>query len=186
MISRFRGEYSWLSNFYLTPVTYEGVIYKSVEHAYMSAKSDIPSWKIFCMNEENPGKVKKESKKITLVKNWDEIKYDVMKKCLFSKFRKNPLRQKLLDTGDQQIIEGNTWGDTYWGYDINMQMGKNNLGKLIMKIRKKLQEADLSAKEYLEKRYQEDKKMWSAMPVDPEWKKWVVKVMDDYAKLKLL
>jgi len=34
------------------------------------------------------------------------------------------------------LIEGNTWGDTYWG--VCRGRGSNNLGKLLMKIREVL------------------------------------------------
>lgn len=45
------------------------------------------------------------------------------------------LMDKLLETGDEELIEGNTWKDVFWGYDVNLKQGKNNLGKMLMKIR---------------------------------------------------
>jgi len=39
----------------------------------------------------------------------------------------------LLQTGDEELIEGNKWGDRFWG--VCKGKGKNNLGKILMKIR---------------------------------------------------
>jgi predicted NAD-dependent protein-ADP-ribosyltransferase YbiA (DUF1768 family) len=46
------------------------------------------------------------------------------------------LRELLIATGDEEIREGNTWGDTYWG--ICHGIGFNHLGEIIMKIRTEL------------------------------------------------
>jgi len=152
----------------------------------MSAKSDSPSWKLFCLDTTDAGTVKKESKKLVLTDDWDIKKYDVMKECITQKFIQSPLREKLLATGNEKIVEGNRWRDVYWGYDLNLEKGENNLGKLIMEFRTKLQNSLLTAKEYLEKRYQEDKEMWAKTPVDPAWKKWTVCVMEDFTNLDKL
>lgn len=60
-----------------------------------------------------------------------------MKDLIWQKFSfNNELSMKLLATGDQPIIEGNTWGDTFWG--VCKGVGYNNLGKLIMERRAEL------------------------------------------------
>lgn len=147
-IDRFKGQYDWLSNFYPVNVEYDGEDYPSVEHAYMSAKSDDMKWKMFCMNHENSaGEVKKKSREVELVEGWDTIKNEVMRKCLESKFNQEPFRQKLLDTGDFIIREGNWWNDTYWGICLKKQYGQNMLGNLIMSIRSNLA-LDVVAKKY--------------------------------------
>lgn len=39
-----------------------------------------------------------------------------MKEIVIAKFEQNEgLQQKLLDTGDAYLEEGNTWGDRIWG-----------------------------------------------------------------------
>jgi len=147
MILEFQKEYRWLSNFYPAVVTYQGVEYPSVEHAYMSAKSndilhphglsrkEIP-WKEFCKDPSNSaGTIKKQSRKITLVENWDKIKLQVMEECLRSKFSQDPFKTMLLETGDQHLQEGNWWSDVYWGVNLKTNKGENHLGKLLMKIR---------------------------------------------------
>jgi predicted NAD-dependent protein-ADP-ribosyltransferase YbiA (DUF1768 family) len=59
-----------------------------------------------------------------------------MRECLVAKFGQNPeLMQLLKDTGDSILIEGNSWGDQFWG--VCNSVGKNWLGKLLMEIRDK-------------------------------------------------
>lgn len=141
MISTFTtDEYRWLSNFFPCMIQFEGTEFKSVEHAYMSAKSHDPQWKEFCRTEENPGIVKRKSKEIQLRDDWGIIKVEVMRKCLQMKFNQEPFRSMLLATGTKYIQEGNYWHDTFWGVDITVDPpeGKNVLGALIMEIRANL------------------------------------------------
>lgn len=140
MISEFQGEYRWLSNFAPVSVCQNGVVYPSVEHAYMSAKSDSIDWKMFCKHTKSPGTVKKASRDIQLVANWDAIKVEVMGNCLRDKFLQEPYKTLLLRTGDVHIQEGNRWGDKFWGVDLRTGKGLNTLGKLIMEIREELKE----------------------------------------------
>jgi len=54
------------------------------------------------------------------------------------KFKQEDLKQMLLDTGDQELVEGNTWNDTFWG--VCRGEGQNNLGKILMKVRMELRQ----------------------------------------------
>lgn len=141
MVHEFRGKYHFLSNFYVTPVMYKDTLYPSSEHAYMSAKSTDPVWKSYCSNNNiSPGNVKRESKHIKLVDNWDRIKLIVMEDVLRSKFENVHMKKLLLETGNQNLQEGNYWNDKFWGVDLkeSPNMGENNLGRLLMKIRDEL------------------------------------------------
>lgn len=136
MIREFQGAYKWLSNFVPVKIILGGLEYPSVEHAYMSAKSDDPDWKIFCANSDNkPGYIKRESKRVKLVNNWELVKLPIMKKCIEQKFNQEPYRTLLLATGTKHIQEGNRWGDEFWGVSLKSGKGRNNLGKLIMEFR---------------------------------------------------
>ncbi len=120
-------------------IVLNGIAYPSVEHAYMSAKSDDVRWYLKCTDENiKPGAIKKMSRKILLVSNWDSIKIEVMLECLNQKFNQEPYKTLLIETGDAYIQEGNFWGDTFWGVDLNTKIGENHLGKFIMEIREKL------------------------------------------------
>lgn len=139
MIKEFQGEYRWLSNFVPCKIMLDSVEYPSVEHAYMSAKSNDIEWKKFCSNPNNKaGEVKKKSKGIKLIENWDIIKFEVMKCCLIQKYNQEPYKTKLIQTKREHIQEGNMWGDKVWGVCLKTGNGENNLGKMIMEIRDNL------------------------------------------------
>lgn len=70
--------------------------------------------------------------------DWEDIKLQIMEDLLVQKFAYPELKEKLLQTGDQLLVEGNYWGDTFWGVD-NKKGGLNHLGKLLMKIREQSQ-----------------------------------------------
>ena len=139
MIEQFQKEYRWLSNFAPVLIVLDSIEYSSVEHAYMSAKSNSKSWKIFCSNSHNSaGIVKRASRNIILITGWETKKLDVMQNCLKQKFTQEPYKTKLLKTENQFIQEGNYWGDKFWGVCLKTEKGKNHLGRMIMKIRDQL------------------------------------------------
>ena len=55
-------------------------------------------------------------------------------------FNQEPFRTKLINTLDENIVEGNWWGDVFWGVNLKVDpnVGENHLGRLIMEIRKEL------------------------------------------------
>jgi len=141
MITQFRDEYRFLSNFWFTPVKYEGRLYPSVEHAYQAAKTTDDRIRQQINYVRNPGDAKRIGKSITLREDWDNIKQDIMLNLLRQKFNYPKLRVMLLETGDQDLIEGNTWHDLYWGQctcRVHNNAGENNLGKLLMQVREEL------------------------------------------------
>lgn len=138
-IRKFRGEYCWLSNFYRVEINYKGYTYQSVENAFISAKNTSKEWKEFCSSPlTTASEAKTAGRTVALVPDWDKRKIDIMKECLSLKFYQEPFKTKLIKTGSTTIIEGNTWGDAYWGFDEKKQQGKNYLGRLIMEIRDEL------------------------------------------------
>ena len=139
MITEFQNEHRWLSNFAPVKIKLDGLEFPSVEHAYMSAKSDNAEWKKFCSNPNNKaGDVKRQSRNVTLKEDWDEIKLEVMKECVTQKFSQEPYRTKLLETGTQHIQERNRWNDKFWGVCLKTNKGENHLGRLIMDVRSAL------------------------------------------------
>ena len=73
--------------------------------------------------------------------DWNDIKLDIMKRLNEQKFMIPDLRRKLCDTYPHDLIEGNTWGDTFWG--VCDGKGSNHLGKILMAIRMQLMIDDL-------------------------------------------
>ena len=150
MINNFDGDYAFLSNFYPSRIIYDEeyghVIYAdTVEHAFQAAKTLIPEEREEIRKAETPGKAKRMGRAVTLRPDWEEVKTDVMRECLRSKFRFAPLAIDLINTGDEELVEGNTWHDNCWGNCTCEQCankpGENRLGKLLMEIRKELQQA---------------------------------------------
>lgn len=140
MITTFRGQYSWLSNFSKCEVSWKDRKYPSVEHAYQAAKGTDSNveWFKFCQETIKPGKVKVASRKLKLRPNWNNIKDFVMFQLLQQKYSQQPFRQKLIETKGLEIKEYNRWNDTYWGVCEKTGKGENTLGKMTMAIRESL------------------------------------------------
>ena len=133
-INNLRG--SFLSNFYESSIELDGIVYRNAEAAYQAMKSNDSLVKVKFINL-NGASAKALGKRIELRKDWNDIKLDIMYEIVKAKFIQNPTIAKLLiDTNDKVIIEGNNWGDIYWG--ICNGKGENNLGKILMKVRKEI------------------------------------------------
>lgn len=143
-IDSFQGDYRFLSNFWYAKVTLDGLEYRSVEHAYMAAKTEDIALREKIRYFDTPGEAKRFCKTITLRSDWDTVKFGVMLDLVRQKFAKEPLRSKLLSTGTAELVEGNTWGDYYWG--VCRGKGQNNLGKILMQVRDELKSLDTSQK----------------------------------------
>lgn len=136
MITEFRDKNFYLSNFYSSPVTYNGITFQNAEAAYHSQKDPARANEF---KNLNPSEAKQLGRRVRLRKDWESIKLDIMYKIVTEKFRQNPkLAKKLLDTSNKTLIEGNTWNDTYWG--VCNGKGNNHLGKILMRVRKKLKQ----------------------------------------------
>lgn len=137
MIGEFRGPYRWLSNFYVCHVELDGCDYVTAEHAYQASKAICEEDRLRVARCLTPGGAKRTARLIPVRPDWDQVKLGVMKRVLVAKFSFNPdLRRKLLATGNQQLVEGNTWGDRFWG--VCRGVGENHLGRLLMEVRDEL------------------------------------------------
>lgn len=140
-ITSFSGKYRWLSNFWPCPVEFQGLMYPTVEHAYQAAKTLDPKQRLELQHIAKPGDAKRYGQKVTLRKDWGQVKVGVMKYLLREKFnnpagRNSDMKALLIETGDAMLIEGNHWGDTYWG--VCRGKGENVLGRLLMQIREEV------------------------------------------------
>jgi ribA/ribD-fused uncharacterized protein len=120
---------------------YQDILFPSAEHAYQAAKISDHDVKIKIKNCPTPADAKEFFKThgITPDPGWTiEKKLGVMEELLQIKFGgKEPLLTKeLLATGDADLVEGNTWNDTFWG--VCNGSGENHLGRLLMKVREDL------------------------------------------------
>lgn len=136
VIDSFRGEYSFLSNFHKCKVEFEGMRYPSVEHAFQAAKNHDPEYRRSVAAVGSPVTAKRMGKKTALRPDWEEVKEGIMYELLLSKFSDPELHDKLIATGDTELIEGNNHWDRYWG--VCRGEGLNKLGKLLMRVREEV------------------------------------------------
>ena len=133
MIDSFSGEYAFLSNFYPVEVELDTIMFPTVEHAYQAAKSDDWDERAKMSLIPTAGQAKREGQKFKLKQDWHLHKRRIMEDLLIQKFKHPELRALLMATEDHDLVEGNYWGDTYWG--IYNGKGHNYLGMLLMSIR---------------------------------------------------
>jgi len=137
-IDRFAGDYRWLSNFYQSKVKYNGKTYATVEHAYQAAKTTDLKVRKAIRETGNPAKAKQMGRKAKLRSGWEQMKIGIMEDLVRQKFTNDSrLKGLLIATGDAELVEGNHWGDTFWG--VTEKGGQNHLGKILMRVRAELQ-----------------------------------------------
>lgn len=144
-LTHFVGPFAFLSNFYEAPFKADGIEWPTVEHFFQAhkvlVKGDPKKNLSFrrIVQAKTPREAKALGRSATLRPNWDEIKLGVMRRALTLKFGQNDrLAMRLMMTGERPLIEGNTWGDRYWGATCHVKgsahthVGQNWLGHLLM------------------------------------------------------
>lgn len=154
IISNFRGAYHFLSNFYPCSIILKDMVLNtgkmgniklpSSEHYFHLIKArEFGDYE--CVNKiisaPTPSKAKSLGRSAKIkndysLDKWNRDRIGFMREVLFEKFTQNlDLKQKLIDTAPHILVEGNTWNDSFWGYDLNKEYGKNWLGILLMELR---------------------------------------------------
>lgn len=188
----FYGKYRFLSNFYNCHINYRGRTYQNAEAAFQAQKVDVLS--AFRPNQfsEKDKEVFTNTKDANYIKLlgmgrvkehpeyrmnqeelsvWNRNALSIMEEIVRAKFEQNQdLKEKLLETESLNLIEGNNWGDDYYGITLvseydnpknawerkTLKRGENGeklyilsqpeneynnqLGKILVKIRKELSE----------------------------------------------
>jgi ribA/ribD-fused uncharacterized protein len=138
IIAEFKNEHRFLSNFWPCEVEYMGHKFPSVEHAYVFAKTLVPEEQQLILTEGlslTAGQIKAVGKVLSLREDWETARIGIMRELVTKKFSDPVLKQKLLDTGMDELIEGNVWHDYFWG--VCNGIGKNWLGQILMDVRTK-------------------------------------------------
>lgn len=147
MIDKFEGKYRFLSNFYPCKIEYQGITYPSVEHYYVAMKvtdEQLINGKYYTPADfremiskvKEPAFVKKIGNKVKIRPNWDKKKLEIMNWVIREKFKDENLKELLLSTGTDELVEGNYWQDFFWG--VCNGKGQNHLGKILMTVRDEL------------------------------------------------
>lgn len=137
-ITEFQGAHRFLSNFWPSEIEWRGDKWATVEHAYQAAKSNSQSERDRIRLAATPALAKSYARSIVHpVKGWHDVKIDVMTELVRLKFQIPALAEKLKATGDARLVEGNRWGDVFWG-ECPLGKGSNNLGKILMLMREEI------------------------------------------------
>lgn len=136
MINSFEGKYAFLSNFYEHPISEGSLTFPTNEHYFQAMKTLDLAERIAIARAGTPGQSKRMGRSVKLRSDWEDVKLSVMETALRLKFADPELAAMLKATGDEELVEGNWWNDTFWG--VCNGVGENNLGKLLMKIRAEL------------------------------------------------
>lgn len=133
VIDKFGGDFRFLSNFYKCTVYYNGEKYPSVEHAYQAQKTLDPWQQKTIREASSPGTAKRLGQSVVVRPDWEDVKVDIMRTLVRKKFENPFLMPMLLATGDAKLVEGNYWGDHFWG--VCNGTGENWLGRILMEVR---------------------------------------------------
>lgn len=141
VIWQFKGNNRFLSNFYPAKVKFEGKTYPTAENAYQASKTLVPELRTQ-FQSVSPAVAKYLGGQVLLRPFFDQIKLDIMESVIIIKFQDEKLAKMLADTFPQKLVEGNTWGDRFWGmtYDPSEKKwkGNNHLGRILMAVRRTL------------------------------------------------
>lgn len=127
-ILNFVDEFFFLSNFFERPIKYNGLEFLNNEAAFQSGKTEDPF--VFCGLNANDAR--KRGRSISIhYPDWNTYRLQVMVEVVHAKFTQHKdLRDLLCATGDRELVEGNWWGDKFWGKVAGE--GENWLGSILM------------------------------------------------------
>ena len=129
-------EYRFLSNFFPSPFTLDGVRYESNEHYFQSQKALDPEEAEWVRSAPTALEAKRRGRKVALRSDWPTAKLEVMARGLWAKFTQNlDLRVRLIATGDAILGEHPR---AFRGKGA--ETGKA-VGPILMDVRRRLQEA---------------------------------------------
>ena len=144
-ITKFEGEYACFHNYFMCKVIFDEQDFRNSEAAYQAQKyAKQKSRNIYRTMAPSTAHLRGQKIK-PLRPKWDEVKDELMHKVVFEKFYQNEkIRDILLSTGDEEIINENDYHDNYWGVctcekcrEENIE-GQNKLGKILMQVREEI------------------------------------------------
>ncbi len=134
-----KDAYGEFSNFYLFPVTIDGVVWPTSEHYYQAHKYTDPEMMEKVRAAETPmaAAILGRDPNIPKRPDWDTYKDIAMETAVRAKFSQNEYLKLLLKYTNDSVIHEHTKSDCYWG-DCGDGTGKDKLGILLMKLRSEL------------------------------------------------
>jgi ribA/ribD-fused uncharacterized protein len=146
VIAEFKGEYRFLSNFYMAPVTVGLITYPSAEHAFQAGKASRPAEAQAIAHLRTAAEAKRAGRALARPANWEQVRKQRMLKVVLAKFSQDAgLGSRLIATGAEVLTEGNGWHDDFWGVCrspgphpaecAGAGQGSNYLGQILMAVR---------------------------------------------------
>ena len=137
----FFSGHKYFSNFASYSIKWKGKLYPTSEHAYQAEKFKDKSLKIKIRLARSAYLAKKvaDENKDKVPKNWysSGLAVKIMEKVIKEKILQHEhIQRKLKESGNRKIIESSPF-DSFWGWGPKKN-GKNNLGKIWMKLREDL------------------------------------------------
>lgn len=160
-IVAFKGPFRFLSNFYACGTRFtievgeQGIATRAttLEHAYQASKCVHIRDARFILGQPTAVTARRagRAKKTAIRPDWDQVRVATMRELVRQKFEAPAMRTLLLATGDRELIEGNDWGDRFWGAvraielrdgetrwhlgELGSWAGENWLGRILMERR---------------------------------------------------
>jgi len=128
--------YYEFSNFAKYGVELDGVWWQTVEHYFQAQKFHDPDYREKIRLAVTPKLAANlgRSRKIPIRIDWENVKYEIMKRAVLKKFHTHEaIRDLLLSTDNEDLVE-NAPGDYYWGCGADGS-GKNKLGLILQEVR---------------------------------------------------
>lgn len=144
-----------MSQWYESPFTVDGILYKTAEHWMMAKKAELFNdkeilEKIIACNK--PGEAKALGREVRNYadESWLANRFNIVVQGSYHKFSQHPpLKEFLINTGDRVLVEASPL-DKIWGIgmaqdhkkidDVNAWRGLNLLGFALMEARELLRE----------------------------------------------
>ena len=133
----FTGDNYLFSNFSPHSVTIFGFTFPNGEAAFHALKDPALDHWLSLVASTSPAQAKKMGRQCTLRPDWDTFRETGMRLVISAKTAQNQdVWSRLMETGDELMIETNHWHDQYWG-DCTCPRhegtpGKNMLGQIWM------------------------------------------------------
>lgn len=150
-IESFRDDNFYLSNMYVfengirTP---DGEVVHTSEQLYLPSRFSGQAARQVIQRAPNGFDAKSISNSLVkaqspVIPEWNLVKIDKMRAAVLAKFIANPdIAERLIGTGEEELIEGNKRKDNFWGVypPPPHGTGQNWLGRILMETRTALQD----------------------------------------------
>lgn len=136
--------YGCFSNFSVHPIQVDGLYWQTVEHYYQAQKfvgsENEPLIQVI-RGVQTPMEAAQigRDRTLTLRSDWEQVKQQVMRQGVLTKFLSHSDIQEILLNTDEELIVEDSPTDYYWGCGQD-KTGQNQLGKILMSVRQEIRQ----------------------------------------------